>query len=145
MNRFGRVNIVLIIGIVVVAMLAYVILMTRESVTTVGTRFMSSLAKGDVNTLTEMTFLEGRDKEDVRKQWDFSVNQVGKHYRFAWRIVSAREIGSDSAAVRLQVVRDLESSAAYEENFQLPLRKENGAWKVDVSNISRDMFPALPR
>jgi hypothetical protein len=145
MNRFGRINMVLVVGIMVVVLLAFVIFVTRESVTTVGSRFMSALAKGDVNTLTEMTYLDGRGKEDVRKQWEFSVNEVGKHYRFAWKISSANESNGENAAVRLQVIRDLENPSAFEENFQLPLRKENGQWKVDVSNISRDMFPALPR
>jgi len=145
MNRFGRVNIILVVGIAVVLMLGYVIFMTRESVQTVGTKFMSALAKGDVNTLTELSALDGRDKEDLRKQWDFAINKAGKHYLFRWRIMGSKEADENSAAVRMQVIRNAMSSASYEENFQLPMVKEDGRWKVDVGNISRDMFPALPR
>jgi hypothetical protein len=145
MRTAGRVNIVLVGAIVAIVMIGSVLFMGRQSINAVASKFMSSLATHDVNTLTDMTFLNGRNKEDVRKQWDFAVNDAGKHYIFVWRITSSKEADDKTASVSMQVVRNARSGTSYEEKFDLPLVKENGDWKVDVSAISRDLFPALPQ
>jgi hypothetical protein len=145
MKQSGRVNLLLLGAIVCIAVLGFVFLSGRESVTTVGSRFMSALAKGDVDTLTKMSYIDGESPDHIRKEWDFAVNEVAKHYRFTWRITSARETGKESAAVSMQVARNADSGGAYEEKFELPLQKVDGDWKVDVTNISRDMYPGLPR
>jgi hypothetical protein len=145
MRRAGRVNIVLVGALVAIIMIGGVILMGRQSVTTVAAKFMTALAKHDVDTLTEMTYLNGRDKAEVRKKWDFAVNDAGKHYLFMWRIASSKEADPNTASVTLQMVRNIRGSGSYEEKYDLPLVKENGEWKVDVSAISREVFPALPQ
>jgi hypothetical protein len=145
MRTAGRVNIVLVGAIVAIVMIGSVLFMGRQSINAVASKFMSALATHDVNTLTDMTFLNGRSKEEVRKQWDFAVNDAGKHYVFAWRITSSKEADPKTASVTLQVLRNAMSQTSYEEKFDLPLVKEDGNWKVDVSAISRDLFPALPQ
>ena len=128
-----------------VAMISVVILMGRQSVTTVVAKFMSALAKHDVDTLTNMTYLNGRDKEEVRKKWDFAVNKAGKHYLFLWKITSSKNVDENNASVTLLMMRNARNVSSYEEKFDIPVVKENGEWKVDVSAISRDVFPALPQ
>jgi hypothetical protein len=145
MRRQGRVNIVLLGAIAIAALLAFVLLFSRESVTAAGSRFMSALAKGDIDTLTDMTYLADESPEEIRRQWEFSAGDVSKHYMFAWKVLWGREADDNTASVRVEVMRNANSAASYGEPFELPLIKVDGKWKVDVANISRDMYPALPR
>lgn len=141
----GRVNVLAIGGIVCLALIVFVLFAGRESTATVGARFMTALAKGDVDTLTQMSFMGDETPDQVRKQWDYTVHGVGQYYRFRWHITGTSQANDNTAAVLLQVARNADTPSAYDENYQLPLVKVNGGWKVDVRNISRDMFPALPR
>lgn len=144
--RRGRVSLVALFGVVALALFAFVLIFSRESLSSVGSRFMSALAAHDVDTLTKMTYLGDDAKpEDIRKKWDYAVNTVGKYYRFRWIPVAATQASENSAAIRIQVLRNSDSSGTYEENFQLPLVKVGSEWKVDVRGINREMFPGLPR
>ena len=141
----GRINIVGLGVAACAGALVIVFLSSQESLTTVASRFMSALSTGDVNTLTENSFLGSQSKEDIRKQWDYAVNGVSKYYRFTWRVTGSLKQSEDTGAVRLSVAKNADGAGAYEENFALPLIKREGKWLVDVRNISRDMYPALPR
>jgi len=141
----GRVNVLLLGAIGSVVLILLVLFFGKESLSSVGVRFMSALAKGDVDTLTDMSYLGSEPKDSIRKKWDFAVNKVGKYYHFAWKVTSANQADANSGAVRLSVMRNVDSGGSYEENFQLPLVRTDGQWKVDVKNISREMFPGLPR
>jgi len=145
MNRSGRVSLVGLFGLIVVIVAVGILFFGRESLTTVGGRFMGALAKGDVDTLTKMTYLGNKSQEDIRKQWDFACNKAAKYYNFRWKIVAAGQADEKSGSVRMQVVRSADNPSSYEENFQLPLIKVGDEWKVDVKGISREMYPALPR
>ena len=141
----GRINIGLLIVIVCIAILSLVYVFSQESLNTVASRFMSALSTGDVNALTENSYVGTESKDEIHKQWDYAVNDVAKYYRFTWRITGSMQQSEDSGAVRLSVAKNADSPGAYEENFALPVIKVNGKWLVDVRNISRDMYPALPR
>jgi hypothetical protein len=141
----GRINIGLLIVVVCIAILSLVYVFSQESLNTVASRFMSALSTGDVNALTENSYVGTESKDEIRKQWDYAVNDVAKYYRFTWRITGSMQQSEDSGAVRLSVAKNADSPGAYEENFALPVIKVNGKWLVDVRNISRDMYPALPR
>lgn len=145
MRRAGRVNILAIVAAVCAIAILGLFFMGRESLNSVGARFMTALAKHDVKTLSAMTFLDGSTPEEVEKQWDFAVNTAGKHYLFVWNITGATQATDTQGTVRMQVVRNAQSPSAFEEKFELPLVKVDGQWKVDVRNISRELFPALPR
>ena len=69
---------------------------------------------------------------------------AGKHYLFVYKVMGEQIQSDTQASVRLQVVRNL-SSGAYEENFALPMEKHDGKWKVAVNELSREMYPGLPR
>lgn len=122
----------------------FVMMFSREGLGSIGGRFMTALAKHDVDTLTKMTYL-GKDSPDqIKAKWDLAVNQYGKYYRFRWKITGTSQATDDSGSVRMQVSRNADSPGTYEENYQLPLVKHDGEWKVDVAGISREMFPGLP-
>lgn len=130
---------------VVVAVIALVVLifMGQKSPAEAGSRFMDALARGDVDGLCKTSYAPGKTPEELRKDWEFATT-VGKHYLFYWTITSSSAVTDDSATVRLAVQRNF-GPGSYDENYGLPLHKVNGEWKVDVSGISREMYPALPR
>jgi len=146
MRVAGRINALYLAAIAGVIVVAVLLFMGRESLNSVGGRFMSALAKGDVDALTKMSYMGDKTPAEIHKKWEFAVNDAAKYYRFGWRISATSEPEPNvSGTVRLQVERNLGSGGSYEENFQLPMVMKNGGWKVDVGGISREMYPALPR
>jgi len=145
MNRSGRVSIVGLVCLVGVVLFGAVFLLGRESLSVVGGRFMDALARGDVDTLTKMTYLGNETQEDIHKQWEFTCNTAGRYYNFFYHITAASQADPKSGSVQMQVTRDAANPGAYEENFQLPMVKVGDEWKVDVRGISREMYPSLPR
>lgn len=145
MNRSGRVSIGGLLAVVVVAIVAAVFFLSKESLTTVGARFMNALAHGDVDTLTKLSYIGNESPDEIRKQWDYAVNKTGKYYNFSFQITGESQPDKNSGAVRMQVMRDLDNPSSYPENFQLPMIKVGDEWKVDVKGINREMYPGLPR
>lgn len=145
MKQSGRASLIMLATAAMVILLGMIFLFGKESLTSVGTRFMSALARGDVDTLTKMSLVGDETPEQMHKEWDFAVNTAGKHYRFFWRITSELQADERSGSVRMQITRNADTPGGYEEAFQLPLEKVNGEWKVDVRGISREMYPGLPR
>lgn len=118
---------------------------SKESVETAGAQFMDALARGDVAKLTELSDIPGRTPDQIRNDWEFAVNKAAPYYRFRWEATGGDENGPDRGYVRLKVSRNVDSGGSYDENYQLPMRRINGRWKVAVAEISPEMFPALPR
>lgn len=141
----GRISPLTVFGVAAVALVGVGLFVAQESVTTVGSKFMDALARGDVNRLTEMSYISDLPKEEIRKRWEFAVNTAAPYYRFTWQVAGATETADGTGSVRLKIVRNVESGGGYEENFQLPLLKTGEGWKVDVRGISREMYPGLPR
>lgn len=143
--RSGRVSVwTIVIAIPVIVIVAFMFL-GGESSTTAASRFMSALAKHDVATLTEMSDLPGQDKEAIRKQWDYALNVAAPYYVFRWALREASRDTGEEATVQLYVWRNAASPSSYEEPFEMRLRKVEGKWKVQVDQLHREMFPALPR
>ena len=145
MNRSGRVNLLILAGLGIIALVGVLFFLNQDSMMGAGTRFMTALAKHDVDTLTSLTYLDRRDPAKVKADWEFAVNEAGKHYRFMWVAETAKEADASNGAIQLRVWRNLDQPSTFDEKFQLPMIKENGKWKVLVSGISREMFPGLPR
>lgn len=143
MRRAGRVS-PLFLGVVLAAVaLAILLLYGQEGPAAAGSRFMDALARGDVKTLAETSYVPGKSPEELRKAWEFTT-AAGKHYLFHWEITSSSQVNDHDATVRLAVQRNF-GPGSYDENYGLPLHKVDGKWKVDASGISREMYPALPR
>jgi hypothetical protein len=146
MNRYGRTSLLVILGLTALIVCVIVIFLSgRESLTSVGGRFMTALAAGDAPTLTSMTYMGTESPEAVRKQWDEAVGMAGRYYNFTWRILGADQADPRTGSVRLGVTRDVAAPGSYEQNYQLPLIKVGDEWKVDVRGISREMYPDLPQ
>ncbi len=141
-RRSGRVNVVLI-GAIACALLmgTLFLLMGQESMSTVGIRFMSALARRDAKTLASISHIEGKTSDDLVKEWQRTLDRA-KNFRFKWQILGSEEAGPDSGSVRLEVERNEEG---YGNKYQLPLRRDGDRWKVEVRGISREMYPYLPR
>lgn len=140
----GKISFVLLAAIVSLLLIATLFLFNTSSPSTVAAEFMSALAKRDAATLTKLSIVGNKGPEEIRKQWETSL-AFGKHYLFAWKIVGAENSGDSSAAVRLSLLRNPVRQNSYDENFQLVLIKTDQGWKVDVPQISREMFPNLPK
>lgn len=129
-------------AVVGVAILSFTL--TGDSPGQGAARFMDALARGDVDAVTENSFIDGMDQETLRERWDYTLNVAAPHYRFAWRIINTSNQGPDTASVRLEYVRNL-TPGSFEEYFELPMVRRDNRWLVDVRGISREMFPSLPR
>lgn len=143
----GRIGVGALFGgaAVCAALIGGVFLFSGSSPSEAAVKFMSALAKGDVQALTGLTALGTDTPAQVEAKWKFAT-EAAKHYRFGWSITSATtNRAGDRGAVRMQVERNLGGSGSYGENFQLPMVKKDGTWKVEVSGISREMYPFLPR
>ncbi|HRK21582.1 MAG TPA: DUF4878 domain-containing protein [Fimbriimonadaceae bacterium] len=144
MHRSGKAHWLTIVGILSVVAIGALMLFARDSAGSSAGQFMTALGKGDVDTLTKLSYIEGVPSEEVRKKWEFTTD-VGKHYMFRWRIVNITQSDDKTAAATMQVTRNSAAASGYEEKFQLPLVKIGDDWKVDVTAISRGLYPALPR
>ncbi len=143
MLRAGKAHWITVIGSVGFVLLLVVFLIPTSSPNTAANSFMSALADGDIEKLLLFSYYNG-DREKLRKQWEFSVNEAGKYYVFRWRNVGVKEADDQTAAVKLMVQRNY-GPESYDEKFDLPMVKVDGKWLVDVASVSRALFPAIPR
>lgn len=143
MVRAGRAHWITIAGIAGAVALAIVLYFGGDSPTSVANRFLVALAKGDVETLVELSYYEG-DESLLRKQWEYATRVAAPYYRFTWDIVTVKQPTEDSAAVRTSFERSY-GPGSFPERFDIPLRRVNGKWMVDVRLLSRGLYPALPR
>ena len=146
MKQSGRIS-PLALGSVVSVVLLFVLLLvfSRESPSSAGTRFMVALQHHDVDTLTKMSMMEGLSEEDIRKQWDFTMNTAEKYYQFAYTLAGSTQSSPTTASLKVQMYHDADRPGSYGELTEVPLVKVNGDWKVDVRGLSRDFYNCLPR
>jgi hypothetical protein len=145
MNQSGRVSLLGVLGLVSVLLIFGMLFLSRESLNSVGGRFMTALARGDVDTLTKMSYLGKRTPDEIRRQWEFATKTAGRYYNFTYRITASRQADPNTGTVTMMIVRDADNPGSYEEKRELPLIKVGDEWKVDVANITRDVYPGLPR
>lgn len=116
---------------------------SKQSPATVGSQFMSALAEGNVDKLTDLTYMPGSEKNEIREKWEYATKVAGKHYIFNWQIKGDSQSDERTASVRVEVDKNMQG---YGDAYGLDIRKdEDGKWKVDVRSISREMYPGLPR
>jgi hypothetical protein len=141
MRRDGKVHWMIPVGVLGAMAVGYIALAPRETPTTVGAQFMDALARGDAKRLTDLSYTPDDSLEDLQKKWEFTVTYPGKHYWFKWAIKSEVEESDTDAKVMMGV----DVGKGYEDNFTLPMTKQQGKWKVDAYGISRALYPGLPR
>lgn len=144
MTRRGRLNVVVLIGLLGAITAVVIFVLSGESPSGAAARFMVALGEGKVDKLMEMSYYSG-DRDELRTQWEYATGVAGEYYRFTFQIVGEVRSGPNEAAVRMRVWRNALSAMTYDELFQLPMVKREGRWLVDVKAISRKLYPALPR
>jgi hypothetical protein len=152
MRKTGGVSILTIAMFAMLALIASAFVFARETIGSAGANFMDALSRHDVARLVELSYIGKQDpaaieakKTKLKEDWDFAVNTAGKHYTFTWKISATTQSSDSSGTVTLQVTRNAASGSGYDEKYELPMMKEGGNWKVDAGQISREMFPGLPR
>lgn len=144
-QQSGRISLLALGSIFCVILVAALMLFSRESASSAGTRFMVALQDHDVDTLTKMSAMPGASEEDIRKQWDFAVNKAEKYYQFLFKIEGAGQASPNTASIKIRMIKDSDKPGAYDTLFELPMTKVNDDWKVDVRSISREFYNCLPR
>jgi uncharacterized membrane protein YvbJ len=107
--------------------------------------FMEALGHGDTAKLVDITYVRNGDKEALRKAYDFATHEAGKNYSFYWTIKDEHQADPNTASVQLSVRRNARRMSSFDENFEIPLVRQDGKWLVDVAGINTLMYPALPR
>ena len=145
-KQAGRASVLTILVVAAVLLGGIVMLFARvgDSPETAAQNFMTALAKGDLDSLTKLSFLENQTPEQIRKQWDFAENTAGKYYRFTYAISGSSQPDPTDATVSMQFEKNAGDPAAYPEAVTIPLVKVGQEWKVDVAAMDRTLFPALP-
>jgi hypothetical protein len=142
-KRSGRISFVALGGIFSLALVAILLLSSGQSPRSAAAMFMTALAQGNVDKLTDLSIIHDKPKEAIHKEWEETV-KYSRGYYFYWSIEAYTQSG-DSATVRVDRTEHLESQAPYPEHFELQLVKTKDGWKVDVPQIARPMFPFLPQ
>ncbi|HVT12352.1 MAG TPA: hypothetical protein VHE55_08795 [Fimbriimonadaceae bacterium] len=134
----------LLAGLVSIALVGVLFLFSGQSPRTVAADFLSALAKGDVAKLTELSSVNGKPKDEIRKEWEECI-KYGRTYLFGWDITGFQQNKDGTAIVRIDVTENPGSPMSYPAHKELQMVKVDGSWKVDVPQISRDAFPYLPQ
>ncbi len=145
MLRSGKVHFFTLIAIVSAVLVLALFFLGGSSPRSAAGEFLDALARGDVQKLSELSYLDGATPEDVKKEWQYTMDVVAKHYRFGWRIVGEQLNSDNVASVRVEFVKDANKPTAYPENMGLSMVRKDGKWLVDVKSIPREFFPGLPR
>lgn len=145
MKESGRVSLLALGSLLCVIVIVTLLFFSRESPAAAGTRFMVALQDHDVDTLTKLTRMEKASPEDIRKQWDFSVNKAERYYRFAFKIVGSSQANDTTASVKVSMIHDSDKPGAYDQLYELPMIRDNNEWKIDVRGLSREFYNCLPR
>lgn len=142
----GRVRINIIVAVGLVGLIAIVLLffLSERSPEAAAQEFMIALAEKDVDTLTEMSYMEN-PAAPLREQWDNAVNNRAKNYVFMWSWAGFRRDSADRAVGRIDIIEFQGPDPKERETVELPLILVGGKWKVDLRSLTRNFFPALPR
>lgn len=135
----------MVLGLAGLLVIGGFLLFNQESPDSAGAKFMFALAKGDSAKLTDLSYISGASKEDIKKQWDYATKVAAPHYLFAFRLNGSSQSSPDEASVKVMMFRNVGDPGSYEEKFELPMVRKEGRWLVDVAGINRGLYPALPR
>lgn len=144
MKRSGRVSIILVVAVAIVAAVVALFLMAGDSPSGVAGRFLTALAKGDTKTLAELSYMEGLTTEQIEAKWK-ETHESSKYWVFAFAIKDAKDQDANNSTVTVTWLKDAIGTAPEEIEAELMMVKKDGQWKVDVRGMSRTMYPFLPQ
>lgn len=143
-DRAGiKLNLIVVFGVLGLAAIAILLVLSQNSPDVAGEQFMKALAKKDVNKLVELSYMEN-PSAPLKDQWADTVNNKARTYVFLWVWESSRRQG-DEAVLLVHLIEFKGPVQSDSETFELPLVRKEGKWKVDLRSLSRKFFPALPR
>jgi hypothetical protein len=144
MKRTGRVSLLVLFAIIGVIVIVILSLFSGESPSDATTGFLTALHNQDVKRLVELSYVPPEAKATLKQQWEYSVNVANPTYRFGWRIIN-QTVSSDEATVKIGMTPNLGSPGAFESPYDLHLVREDGKWKIEIFQLPRKIYPALPR
>lgn len=139
-----RFNPIIAIGLVGVITIPIILFMLGQSPEAAAKEFMTALAAGDVNKLTEMTYLP-EPEEDINTQWQRTFETTAPNYVFGWELGTTEKDGADRAVVKVTIVEFRGPELHENDIANLPLVRREDKWMVDMRSLSRTFFPGLPR
>lgn len=146
MLRAGKVSPLVVLGVAGVLGLAGMLffLQGRETPGVRVQKFLTGLAKGNVDEVMAVSKFGDQPDETVRKKWEVCLHR-SEYFRFYWKILETFNPSPDEAIVAINIYTGAAANEATEKRYQIPMIKDNGEWFVDAQSLNRDIFPALPR
>lgn len=141
MKKGGRISLLPVLGVVGILGMGSLLLFGQDSATSAGTKFMESLAKADIKGLVASSTI-GQDDAESEKRWNHLVNDLAPYYRFRFAIHDSNAT-TDSAVLKIEVFQNSQGRVE-PKDYQLPLIRLNGKWKVDALHVPAGFFPGLP-
>lgn len=142
MRKLG--TFLIVVGCLGVAFLIFLMFSAKSGPSGTAVDFMDALGTRDVDRLVRLTYAPNQSPEQIRKNWDFSM-EAGKSYRFTFKLGTVTETGPDTASAKVLVSHFTNSPSPTDDTYDLGMVKEKGAWKVEVTSLNRDLYPGLPR
>jgi hypothetical protein len=139
-----KVNPIAAVGGLGLIAIIVVMLMIGKSPEQAAREFMTALSKGDVATLTSMSYLPDPEAP-LEEQWRHTFDNIAKNYVFAWQIQGSEKMSEEEAVVRILIIEYRGPELHENDIANLPLTKRDGEWKVNLRSLSRLFFPGLPR
>ena len=139
-----RINPIILLGALGLIAIPVIMVMLGQSPQSAANEFMQALAAGDVETLTELSHLPDPSRP-VSDQWKDTFDLYAKNYVFGYEMGSTEKMGPNDAVVKVTVVEFRGPEMHENDTANLPLKKVDGKWKVDLRDLTRTFFPGLPR
>lgn len=137
-----RINPLIALAILCVVVITSLFFIKGSSPKEIGNEFMIALAKGDVQKLCDLGYTKDMTDAEEKRQWEFATQVAAPYYRFMWRVGGESHPDATSASVQVLMNR----GQGEEEKFEVPLiQMADKKWYVDVRELNRNMYPALPR
>jgi hypothetical protein len=145
MKRAGRISPFAIVGVICVLLIIPLLCASKKGPEYTAAQFMTALGNGDVNGLSKLSSMGNLTEDQMREKWQKTIND-SKYYMFTWRITDVTTVSDSTAAIKMQMRRDLKVHLGDDEMpFEIPVVKVNGEWKVPVYQIDREIYPYLPQ
>jgi len=148
MRQSGRINIITLLAIVGVVAVVGILFMSGESPSVAGNRFLLALHNRDVDAVAAMSYVDSDTKitpDQIKDKWAYTLNEATPSYQFVAKVNFSKLIAPEEAIISIEMYKDADSSSSYPELFQIKLIKQDGKWKVDIFDIPRKFYPALPK
>lgn len=141
--KSGRVSLLTVLVIASLVFLGAIVAFSRntDSPETAVVAFMDALARNDAKALTATSYVDGESNEELLKKWETSCRYT-KTYLFQWTFKGSKTLDESSGVAKIGMYG---IGASMEQDFNIPLVKHDGKWKVDLAVVDRAFFPSLPR